>query len=122
MIQTGRSFLSSGQTGSDNSENLNESLTAATFLPPSVFQSISIPSESAIGTFFALYESITTGEATDIVGTEILGAAVGPELLMFSELVEPVRILLRKVSDHRDRQVIISVIQLCYCQAGYVIQ
>ena len=119
MIQTGRSFLSSGQTGSDNSENLNESLTAATFLPPSVFQSILIPT---IGIFFALYEPITTGEATDIVGTEILGAAVGPELLMFSELVEPVRILLRKVSDHGDRQVIISVIQLCYCQAGYVIQ
>ena len=103
VIQTGRSFLSSGQTGNDRSETLNENETAATFLPPSVFQSIPISSASVIGIFFALYESITTGEATDIVGTQVLGAAVGSELLMISELEEPVRILLRKVSIHGDR-------------------
>jgi len=73
------------------------------FLPPSVFQSIPISSSPVIGIFFALYESITTGEATDIVGTQVLGAAVGSELLMISELEEPVRILLRKVSSHGDR-------------------
>ena len=107
MVITGRSFSSTGLTGTNIITFLNESEIAAAFLPASLFQSIT-DGRTEVGLFFAVY---STGELfpitdnvqivpgtnetiTTIVGSPVLGATVGPGL-SFSNLAEPVRILLR---------------------------
>ena len=108
MVITGRSFSSTGLTGTNIINFLNESEIAAAFLPASLFRSIPDELFSEVGLFFVVY---STGELfpitdnvqivpgtnetiTTIVGSPVLGATVGPGL-SFSNLAEPVSILLR---------------------------
>ena len=106
LTANGRSFSSSDQTGNTNISALNEEETVAAFLPPSLFQSIT--DRNSTGIFFAVYETgvffpitnatelveRTNTTVTTAVGSPVLAATVGPGL-NFSELEEPVRILLR---------------------------
>ena len=95
LNETGRSFSSGGQTRSTNISTLSENETAAVFLPASLFQSIT--DRNSIGSFFAVYNSgalFPTTNATAVVGSPVLAATVGSGL-NFSNLTEPVSILLR---------------------------
>ena len=70
---------------------------AAAFLPASLFQSIT--NRTSVGMVFAVYNTgvlfpITNASTTTVVGSPVLGVTVGPGL-NFSNLTEPVRILLR---------------------------
>ena len=95
MAEAGRSFSSGGQTGNANINTLSENETAAAFLPASLFRSIT--DLNSIGSFFAVYDTgvlFPITNATTVVGTPVLAATVGSGL-NFSDLTEPVRILLR---------------------------
>ena len=87
--------MSSGERGNTSITTLAVNLTAAVNLPASLFQSIT--NRTVVGMFFAVYNTGTlfpTKNATTVVGSPVLGVAVGPGL-NFSNLTEPVRILLR---------------------------
>ena len=95
LAEAGRSFSSGGQTGNASINTLSENETAAAFLPPSLFQSIT--DLNSIGSFFAVYSSgvlFPIANVTTVVGTPVLAATVGSGL-NFSNLAEPVRVLLR---------------------------
>ena len=95
LNETGRSFSSGGQTRSTNISTLSENETAAVFLPPSLYQSIT--NHSSTGSFFAVYNSgalFPTTNATTVVSSPVLAATVGSGL-NFNNLRVPVRILLR---------------------------
>ena len=114
----GRSFSSSGLTNNTNIDTLNENETAATFLPPSLFQSIT--DRDSTGIFFAVYDTgvffpitnateldeRTNTSVTTVVGSPVLAATVGPGL-NFSGLVDPVMISLRL------NDLGVSVIKVC---------
>ena len=87
--------MSSGETGNTSITTLPVNLTAAVYLPASLFQSIT--NRTVVGMFFAVYSTGTlfpTKNATTDVGSPVLGVTVGPGL-NFSNLTEPVSILLR---------------------------
>ena len=79
---------------------------AAAFLPASLFQSIT--NRTSVGIVFVVYDTGalfpitnateqvqgTNASITTVVGSPVLGVTVGPGL-NFSNLTEPVRILLR---------------------------
>ena len=104
LVRAGRSFSSGGQTGNTSFSTLNESETAAVFLPPSLFQSI----DTSVGIVFAVYNTgalfpITNATQQDqgknasittVVGSPVLAVTIGSGL-NFNNLTEPVRILLR---------------------------
>ena len=106
LITNGRSFSSSDQTGNSSITTLNEEETAAAFLPPSLFQSIT--NHGNIGSFYAVYNTgvlfpIAKTAPTDqemntsvitVVGSPVLAATIGLRQ-NFRGLTEPVRILLR---------------------------
>ena len=106
MAQTGRSFLSSGETRNTNISTLSENTTAATYLPASLFQSI--VNRMSVGVVFTVYNRGvlfpitnateqapgTNASITTVVGSPVLGVTVGLGL-NFRNLTEPVRILLR---------------------------
>ena len=103
LIKNGRSFSSSGQTGNSSITTLNKDETAATFLPASLFQSIT--KHDNIGSFYAVYNTAVlfpiartdqemNTSVTTVVGSPVLAATIGLRQ-NFSELTEPVRILLR---------------------------
>ena len=103
LIKNGRSFSSSGQTGNSSITTLNKDETAATFLPASLFQSIT--KHDNIGSFYAVYNTAVlfpiaqtdqemNTSVTTVVGSPVLAATIGLQQ-NFSELTEPVRILLR---------------------------
>lgn len=106
LITNGRSFSSSDQTGNSSITTLSEDEMAAAFLPASLFQSI--PNHDNIGSFYAVYntgvlfpiakaaqrdQGMNTS-VTTVVGSPVFAATVGFRQ-SFSELTEPVRILLR---------------------------
>ena len=88
-----------------NINTLSSGETAAAFLPPSLFQSIT---RRNVGIFFAVYDvgvlfpimnatqinQETNDSVTAVVGSPILATTVGPGL-NFSGLEEPVSIFLR---------------------------
>ena len=106
LAANGRSFSSSDQTNTTNISTLNEDETAAAFLPPSLFQSIT--NHGNIGSFYAVYNTgvlfpIAKAARTDqemntsvitVVGSPVLAVTIGLRQ-SFSGLTEPVRILLR---------------------------
>ena len=95
LAEAGRSFSSDGQTGNINIDTLSENDTAAAFLPASLFRSIT--DLNSIGSFFAVYNSGTLfpiTNATTVVDTPVLAVTVGSGL-NFSNLTDPVRVLLR---------------------------
>ena len=95
LAANGRIF--SDQTGSTNIDTLNEGQTAAAFLPPSLFHSITDRGLENIGSFYAVYNTgalFQITNATTVVGSPVLAASVGLRL-RFNELEEPVRILFR---------------------------
>ena len=106
LITNGRSFSSSDQTGNSSIATLSEDEMAAAFLPASLFQSIT--SHDNVGSFYAVYNTgvlfpiakppqIDQGmntSVTTVVGSPVFAVTVGLRQ-SFSELTEPVRILLR---------------------------
>ena len=94
LAEAGRSFSSDGQTGNTNIDTLGENDTAAAFLPASLFRSIT--DLNRIGSFFAVYNSGALFPITNatVVDTPVLAATVGSRL-NFSNLTDPVRVLLR---------------------------
>ena len=124
LVGAGRSFSSGGQTGSTSISTLNEDETAAVFLPPSLFQSIG----TSVGIFFAVYNTgalfpITNAtrqvqgknaSITTVVGSPVLAVTVGSGL-NFSNLPEPVRILLRLIEmEVRDRDACVFNFSACF--------
>ena len=127
LAQSGRSFSSGSGRGNTSITTLSVNETAATFLPASLFQSIT--NRTSVGIVFAVYDTgvlfpitnatqqfqDTNASLTTVVGSPVLGVTVGPGL-NFSNLTEPVRILLRlnelEVSDKCEKcfyNVIISL-------------
>ena len=106
MAESGRSFSSTDLTGNTNINTLNENETAAAFLSASLFQSLT--DFDNIGSFYIVYDTgvlfpvtnateidqETNASVTTAVASPVLAATVGLQL-SFSELEEPVRILLR---------------------------
>ena len=106
LAENGKSFSSSGLTNNTNISTLSENETAAAFLPPSLFQSIT--DRNSTGIFFAVYDTgvlfpitnatevveRTNTSVTTVVGSPVLAATVGPGL-NFNGLVDPVVISLR---------------------------
>ena len=95
LAANGRIF--SDRTGSNNIDTLNDGQTAAAFLPPSLFHSITDRGLDNIGSFYAVYNTgalFQITNATTVVGSPVLAASVGLRL-RFNELEEPVRILFR---------------------------
>ena len=106
LAESGRSFLSTDLTGSTNINTLNEDETAAAFLPASLFKSLT--DFDNVGSFYIVYQTgalfpitniteidqETNASVTTAVASPVLAATVGLQL-SFSELEEPVRILLR---------------------------
>ena len=106
LAVTGRSFSSDGETGNTSITTLSVNTTAATYLPASLFQSI--VNRTNVGVVFNVYntgvlfpitnatEQVqgTNASITTVVGSPVLGVTVGPGL-NFSNLTEPVRILLQ---------------------------
>ena len=102
LASTGNSFSSSDLTGTTDPDAFAGNTTAAAFLPPSVFQSITNHSE--LGTVFVVYDNgvlfpVTSGQernssVTTVVGSAVLGIHIGLGL-SFSGLVDPVKIMLR---------------------------
>ena len=106
LAENGRSFSSSGLTNITNIDIPNENETAAAFLPPFLFQSIT--DRNSTGIFFTVYDTGvffpirnateldegTNTSVTTVVGSPVLAATVGRGL-NFNGLVDPVRISLR---------------------------
>ena len=98
--------MSTDLTGNTNINTLNENETAAAFLSASLFQSLT--DFDNIGSFYIVYDTgvlfpvtnateidqETNASVTTAVASPVLAATVGLQL-SFSELEEPVRILLR---------------------------
>ena len=120
-----------------NINTLSSGETAAAFLPPSLFQSIT---RRNVGIFFAVYDvgvlfpimnatqinQETNDSVTAVVGSPILATTVGPGL-NFSGLEEPVSIFLRLndlgVSDRKALcwiEIIRLMFQLHYCRMKQV--
>ena len=124
LVGAGRSFSSSGQTGNTSISTLNEDANAAVFLPPSLFQSI----DTSVGMVFAVYNTgalfpITNAteqvqgrnaSITTVVGSPVLAVTVGSGL-NFTNLAEPVRILLRLIEmEVRDRDACVFNFSACF--------
>ena len=121
LAESGRSFSSTDLTGSTNINTLNEDETAAAFLPASLFQSLT--DLDNVGSFYIVYQTgalfpitnateidqETNASVTTVVASPVLAATVGLQL-SFSELEEPVRILLRlNELGVSDRNVVVCV-------------
>ena len=124
LVRAGRSFSSGGQTGNTSISTLNEDANAAVFLPPSLFQSI----DTSVGMVFAVYNTgalfpITNAtqqvqgrnaSITTVVGSPVLAVTVGSGL-NFTNLAEPVRILLRLIEmEVRDRDACVFNFSACF--------